>query len=119
MAFNDLNDANKQAAIDQMVSWAGQGGLQAQVQQAQQALGDGARVLDGAATMQQEIDAGTLAPGTRIWFATDQHTQAAVVQQNGDQLSYLMYDPNSGKARSMSPEGFRNYVQFNNKFVVG
>ncbi|MEL6675533.1 MAG: hypothetical protein AAFR61_25220 [Bacteroidota bacterium] len=115
LGFADLNNADKQAAVANMISWAGQGGLAAQVQHAQQALGPDAETFQGPQAVQQAIDQRALPPGSQIWFATDQHAQAASVQPNGD---FLVYDPNIGQARTMNPQQFKAYIQYNNQFVV-
>ncbi len=113
--FATLSAAAQQVAVHTLIAWGSAGGLAAQQNHARQQLG-GQTIASHQ--VQQTACQDGYTQGTRIWFGSNQHAQAAVVLANG---RYCVYDPNTGNTQEMSGSQFAQYVQRAgaNAFVIG
>ncbi|MGW0733006.1 hypothetical protein [Streptomyces sp. NPDC002851] len=112
LRYADLDEAARIRASDTVRQWASAGGRDAQTEHARAHLG-GHEVTRQNLT--SDATANTLPVGTRIWFGTDRHAEAAVVV---DKNVFLMYDPNTGRATRRSGKDFAAYIANKNAFVV-
>ena len=110
LKFSGLGD--KQAAIRTLIQWGAEGGLNAQVDHARSTLKGNDLDKDGVI---DRATKGSFPIGTKIWFGSNAHAQAAFVRAAD---KYAVYDPNSGKVAEMSGAGFANYAQQASAFVV-
>jgi hypothetical protein len=115
LIFKRLPEEDKVDAVTTLDGWATTGGADAQVTYAAGQLGGSSVTKDEVVRSVPSIK--TYPRGTRIWFANDEHVEAAVV---GRDKSYLVYDPNTGKVEANNPGGFLKYIKANgaNTFVV-
>jgi hypothetical protein len=108
-----LGEARQQSAAQHLAQWGSPGGgIPAQTQYAVHQLGGEEIHRD---TLMQEAADGQLAPGTKIMFADEDHTEATYVTKNG---GFLIYNPNTGEAHEYSAEGFCAYIQHKDAFVI-
>ncbi|SES29757.1 hypothetical protein SAMN05216188_13111 [Lentzea xinjiangensis] len=112
LRFADLEESERIRASDTVRRWGASGGRQAQTDHAAGATGGHPVTL---ASLDSDVAAGELPPGTLIWFGNDAHAEAAVVTAKGQ---FLMYDPNTGMTTTRDPNGFRSYIATKNVFVV-
>jgi len=112
LKFSDLGGSQSDA-VDTLVAWGDTGGgLDAQVDYAKKAIGgkpaNKFKFMDDAKT-------GKIKTGTRIWFGSDVHSQAARVLEGG---TFAVYDPTRGNVRTMSGADFANHAMTDKTFVV-
>ena len=112
LKFKDLDLSTRQKAVQTLYDWGGTGGLAAQEQYAIQKL-TAQKITKN--NVIQNAQNGTYNAGTKIWFGTDIHTQAAVVLANG---TYNVYDPNTGLVKNMTGTAFATYANSSNVFIV-
>lgn len=108
LTFDGL--ANKDAAVNVVKDWAGNGGAAGQVAYASNQIGGVS--VPNRKTVVDGISGGQYKPGTQIWFGTDVHAMAAVVLTNA---SLRVYDPNTGAAKNVALASFATQA---NVFVV-
>ncbi len=115
LSFKGLPEEDKADAVTTLDSWGTTGGAAAQAAYAEGQLGGSS--VTKAEVLQAVPSAKPYPPGTRIWFATDRHVEAAVVRQD---KNYLVYDPNTGKTDAKTPKGLLKYIKEKgaNTFVV-
>lgn len=112
LRFLDFPEEVRRDASTQVREWASAGGLAAQTAYAEKQL-KGHSVTKEA--LVSDLTARALPPGTRVWFGSDTHAEAAVVTAKDRSL---MYDPNTGKATPRSSKEFISYIASKNSFIV-
>lgn len=112
LRFADLDESTRRTASNTVIQWGSSGGANAQTNHAIAVTGGHSVSL---ANLQSDVAAGSLPPGSLIWFGNDAHAEAAVVTSSHQ---YLTYDPNTGLATTRTANGFRDYISTKNVFVV-
>lgn len=105
---------NKDAAVNVVKDWAGNGGAAGQVGYAAGKIG-GTSVPQGTVLAKVGDKKKPYPSGTRIWFGTNVHAMAAFVLPNG---RYRVYDPNSGATTEVDAATFASNPHGANVFVV-
>jgi hypothetical protein len=110
LKFSGLRD--KQAAIQTLIDWGSTGGLAAQVGHARATLKgtDGNRKEVVVAAAKNELPVGT-----KIWFGSNNHAEAAFVAEKN---RYAVYDPNTGGVVNKTGMDFAKYAQKASAFVL-